>query len=155
MTSRRRSRSSSSDEPTLVGRLMASRCAVRFLSFVPVPLGVVRAVLLRDNVRENRKDSWQRLRDDDEAVRYAAVRRLVERYAGDGFVLDIGCSQGILQEGLRYGRYVGVDSAPASIALAASKADARTSFFCADGDRLPRRRGAGRGGVQRDRVLPP
>jgi 2-polyprenyl-3-methyl-5-hydroxy-6-metoxy-1,4-benzoquinol methylase len=48
-------------------------------------------------------------------------------------VLDIGCSQGILQEGLRYHRYLGVDNFEPSIALATAKTDSRTQFVCADG----------------------
>jgi 2-polyprenyl-3-methyl-5-hydroxy-6-metoxy-1,4-benzoquinol methylase len=48
-------------------------------------------------------------------------------------VLDIGCSQGILQEGLRYRRYLGVDNFEQSIALAKPKSDFRTQFVCADG----------------------
>lgn len=120
-------------DQTLVGWLMASRAAVWLLSVLPVPLCVVRAVLRRDNVAENRKDSWQRLRGVQEQARYAAVRTMVEKYAADGFVLDVGCSQGILQEGLRYGRYEGVDLAGGSIALAAVKTDERTHFVCAEG----------------------
>ena len=71
--------------------------------------------------------------DGSEAARYNAVRSVTERYAGDGFVLDIGCSQGILQEGLRYGRYLGVDNCEQSITLARPKCDRRTQFVCADG----------------------
>ncbi|HEY6688264.1 MAG TPA: methyltransferase domain-containing protein, partial [Propionibacteriaceae bacterium] len=51
----------------------------------------------------------------------------------NGFVLDVGCSQGILQEGLRYRRYLGVDNFEQSIALAQPKSDSRTQFVCADG----------------------
>ncbi len=120
-------------ELTLVGRLMASRFAVRALSALPMPLWVMRAVLRRDNTCENERDSWDRLRSSEEQARYDAVRAVTEDFAADGFVLDIGCSQGILQEGLRYRRYLGVDSAPASIALAQTKANASTSFICADG----------------------
>ena len=98
----------------------------------PVPLSVVRSILQRDNARENPRDSWQRLRNDAEPARYRAVRSVVESYAADGFVLDLGCSQGILQEGLRYGRYVGVDSFADSIRLASARADERTEFTCAD-----------------------
>jgi 2-polyprenyl-3-methyl-5-hydroxy-6-metoxy-1,4-benzoquinol methylase len=88
---------------------------------------------VRDNARENRKDSWQRLRGGYETARYEAVRIVTERYAGDGFVLDIGCSQGILQEGLRYGRYLGVDNCEQSITFARPKCDQWTQFICADG----------------------
>jgi 2-polyprenyl-3-methyl-5-hydroxy-6-metoxy-1,4-benzoquinol methylase len=118
---------------TFVARLMRSRVAVELLSLAPIPLSIVRSVLVRDNTRENRKDSWQRLRGIHEAARYQAVRSVTERYAGKGFVLDVGCSQGILQEGLRYRRYLGVDNFERSIALAKPKSDSRTQFVCADG----------------------
>ena len=118
---------------TFVARLMRSRVAAAFLSVAPIPLFLLRSVLVRDNARENRKDSWQRLRGAGEAARYEAVREVTERYAGDGFVLDIGCSQGILQEGLRYRRYLGVDNCQQSILLARAKYDSRTQFVCADG----------------------
>jgi 2-polyprenyl-3-methyl-5-hydroxy-6-metoxy-1,4-benzoquinol methylase len=61
---------------------------------------------------------------------------VTERYAGNGFVLDVGCSQGILQEGLSYGRYVGVDNCERSIVLAEPKSDPRTQFVCADGSQF-------------------
>jgi 2-polyprenyl-3-methyl-5-hydroxy-6-metoxy-1,4-benzoquinol methylase len=118
---------------TLVARLMRSRMAVGLLSALPIPLFLVRSLLVRDNARENRKDSWQRLRGGYETARYEAVRGVTQRYAGDGFVLDIGCSQGILQEGLRYGRYLGVDNCEQSITLARPKCDQWTQFMCADG----------------------
>jgi 2-polyprenyl-3-methyl-5-hydroxy-6-metoxy-1,4-benzoquinol methylase len=118
---------------TFVAQLMRSSVAVRLLSLLPIPLVLARSVLRRDNARENRNDSWQRLRGVDEVARYQAVRSITERYAADGFVLDIGCSQGILQEGLRYRRYLGVDNFGPSIALANAKTDSRTQFVCADG----------------------
>lgn len=118
---------------TFVAQLMRSKAAVEVLAAAPIPLFLVRSILARDNARENRKDNWQRLRGDDEAARYSAVRSATERYAHDGFVLDIGCSQGILQEGLRYGRYLGVDNCEHSIALARPKCDQSTQFVCADG----------------------
>jgi 2-polyprenyl-3-methyl-5-hydroxy-6-metoxy-1,4-benzoquinol methylase len=118
---------------TVVARLMRSKLAVELLSAAPIPLFLVRSILARDNARESRKDSWQRLRRGNEAARYVAVRRATERYARDGFVLDIGCSQGILQEGLRYGQYLGVDNCEQSIALARSKCDRWTQYVCADG----------------------
>jgi 2-polyprenyl-3-methyl-5-hydroxy-6-metoxy-1,4-benzoquinol methylase len=118
---------------TFVALLMRSRMAVGLLSALPIPLFLVRSILARDNARENRKDSWQRLRGRHESARYEAVRSATERYAGDGFVLDIGCSQGILQEGLRYCRYLGVDNCEQSITLARPKCDQWTQFMCADG----------------------
>ena len=118
---------------TLVGRIMASGPAVVIMAAVPVPLWLVRRALTHDNSRENAKDSWNRLRNAGETARYAEVRAVTERYAADGFVLDIGCSQGILQEGLRYRRYLGVDSFASAIEKATDKCDDRTAFVCADG----------------------
>jgi 2-polyprenyl-3-methyl-5-hydroxy-6-metoxy-1,4-benzoquinol methylase len=118
---------------TFVAHVMRSKVAVELLSAAPIPLFLVRSILVRDNARENKKDSWQRLRGRDEAVRYEAVRSVTERYAREGFVLDVGCSQGILQEGLSYGRYLGVDNCEQSITLASPKCDRRTQFVCADG----------------------
>lgn len=119
---------------TFVERLLGNRAAVMIMSAVPAPLPLLRRILQRDNARENRKDSWQRLRDDAERARYDAVRAMVERYAGDGFVLDIGCSQGILAEGLRYRRYLGVDNYADSVRVASAKADDRTDFVCGDAE---------------------
>jgi SAM-dependent methyltransferase len=121
---------------TFVAQLMRSKAAVELLAAAPIPLFLVRSILARDNARENRKDSWQRLRGRDEAARYRAVRSATEHFAHDGFVLDIGCSQGILQEGLRYGRYLGVDNCEQSITLARRKCDRRTQFVCADASKF-------------------
>ena len=120
-------------QSTFVAQLMRSKMAVGLLSAVPVPLFLMRSILVHDNARENRKDSWQRLRERSEAARYQAVRNVTERYARDGFVLDVGCSQGILQEGLAYGRYLGVDNCEQSIIIASAKSDKRTQFRCGDG----------------------
>jgi 2-polyprenyl-3-methyl-5-hydroxy-6-metoxy-1,4-benzoquinol methylase len=118
---------------TLVARAVESKLAVRLGSYLPVPLELAHAFLLRDNEKENRKDGWNRLRDASESVRYQAVRGLIEKYVRDGFVLDVGCSQGILQEGLTYGRYLGIDNFAEPILRAAAKADERTAFHHADG----------------------
>ncbi|HEX8508971.1 MAG TPA: methyltransferase domain-containing protein, partial [Propionibacteriaceae bacterium] len=42
------------------------------------------------------------------------------------------CSQGILQEGLRYRRYLGVDRYAPALRRARAAPDARTAFVCAD-----------------------
>jgi 2-polyprenyl-3-methyl-5-hydroxy-6-metoxy-1,4-benzoquinol methylase len=118
---------------TLVARAVASKLAVGLGSYLPVPLELVHPFLLRDNEKENRKDGWNRLRDARESVRYQAVRGVIEKYVRDGFVLDVGCSQGILQEGLKYGRYVGIDSFEEPILRASVKSDERTAFQHADG----------------------
>ena len=125
--------STASAKETVVARILHSRAAAWLLSIAPIPLFLVRSILVRDNARENQKDSWQRLRESNEAARYQAVRDITERYARDGFVLDVGCSQGILQEGLSYGRYLGVDNCEQSIRLAEPKSDLKTQFARGDG----------------------
>lgn len=95
---------------------------------------MARPFLLHDNEQENLSGGWGRLRDPAEWPRYETVRQLCEKYARNGFILDVGCSQGILQEGLAYSRYVGIDSHEQTILRAAAKADDRTSFHPATAD---------------------
>jgi trans-aconitate methyltransferase len=95
---------------------------------------VARPFLRRDNEQENLSGGWGRLRDPAESPRYETIRRLCDDYAHDGFILDVGCSQGILQEGLAYSRYVGIDSHEQTVLRAAAKADHRTSFQQATAD---------------------
>lgn len=121
---------------TLVNRLLDTRWAVAIIGVLPVPLRLARWWLLRDDVRENRRDSWGRLRSPAEIARYDAVRAAVEAYGADGFVLDVGCSQGILAEGLTYGCYLGVDRSPEAIRIAAGRRDDRTHFLVAEGSRF-------------------
>lgn len=119
---------------TLAARIVASRVAVGVMSRLPVPLAAARPWLLRDDRQENARDSWGRLWSAVEAPRYAAVRAAVARWTDDGFVLDVGCAQGILADGLVCRRYVGVDRQAASLRLAQSWTGALTEFVCADAD---------------------
>lgn len=119
------------DQPALLQRVLGG-AAVAVLDRVPVPLALARVLMLVENAVENARGGWGRLRDGGEADRYAAVRAAVERHAPDGFVLDVGCSQGILQEGLRYGRYVGVDRYAPALRLARGQGAAGTTFVAAD-----------------------
>lgn len=125
---------------TPVARALNSALAVRLASHLPVPLVLARPFLLHDNRQENRLDSWGRLRSSAEAGRYRAVRTMSEKHAADGFVLDVGCSQGLLREGLTCARYVGIDSFADAIAQAGAghrqsgNPDHPTSFQHADAD---------------------
>lgn len=125
---------------TPVARALNSAAAVRLASRVPIPLSLARPFLLHDNRQENRLDGWSRLRNSSEAARYHAVRSMTEKHAADGFVLDVGCSQGLLREGLTCARYVGVDSYADAIARArdshhrSGRAGHPTSFLHADAD---------------------
>jgi len=116
---------------TLLRRVLG-RAVIEVLNRLPVPLPAARILMLGENAWENLRGGWGRLRDDTEAARYQAVRAAVERHASDGFVLDLGCSQGILQEGLTYRRYVGVDRYAPALRRAQAAADPRTSFVRAD-----------------------
>ena len=122
------------DRPSLVQRVLGG-AAVAVLDRLPVPLALARVLMLVENAVENVRGGWDRLRDDTEAERYRAVRAAVERHAPDGFVLDVGCSQGILQEGLAYRRYIGVDRYAPALRRARGAADAATTFVAADASR--------------------
>lgn len=117
--------------PGALGRALAG-VGLAVLEHLPVPLAVARVLMLAENAVGNARGGWARLRAPSEAARYAAVRDAVERHAADGVVLDVGCSQGVLQEGLTYRRYVGIDSSAAGLARAAAKSDASTRFVRAD-----------------------
>ncbi len=119
------------DRPALVQRVLGG-AAVAVLDRLPVPLALARVLMLVENAVENARGGWDRLRDDAEADRYRAVRAAVERHAPAGFVLDVGCSQGILQEGLRYRRYVGVDRYAPALGRARGADEPGTSFVAAD-----------------------
>lgn len=123
-----------SDRPALVQRVLGD-AAVAVLDRLPVPLALARLLMLVENAVENARGGWDRLRDDAEAARYRAVRAAVERHAPDGFVLDAGCSQGILQEGLGYRRYVGVDRFAPALRRARGAGDPATTFVAADAAR--------------------
>lgn len=123
--------------PTLVARLLEHPASVAVMSVLPVPLAVARLWLGHDNAREVARDDWARLADAAEHPRYAGVRDAVARYApaGDdgGFVLDVGCSRGLLLDGLAYGRYLGIDRSATAVGLAQQRwGDARTRFEVAD-----------------------
>ena len=47
-------------------------------------------------------------------------------------MLDLGCSQGILQEGLTYRRYVGVDRYAPALSRAQGRGEVLTAFVSAD-----------------------
>ena len=119
------------DRPALVQRVLGS-VVVSVLDRLPVPLPVARVLMLVENAVENARGGWGRLRDAGEADRYRAVRAAVERHAPDGFVLDVGCSQGILQEGLTYRRYVGVDRYAPALRRARGADAPDTTFVAAD-----------------------
>lgn len=119
---------------TLAARIVGSRVGGAVLNRLPVPLAVARPWLLRDNRAENARDSWGRLWSAVEAPRYAAVREAVARWTDDGFIVDVGCAQGILAAGLVCRRYLGLDRHAESLQLARSWAGPHSEFVCADAD---------------------
>lgn len=120
--------------PTLAAMVVDSRFARFLLGRLPVPLALARPLLLRDDARENENDGWGRLAAPAETSRYAAVRQVCDQYARGGRVLDVGCSRGLLQAGLSYRSYVGIDADERPLVHAAQHADDRTSFVHADAD---------------------
>lgn len=133
MTRRVRRSEAQPGRRTVVARLLSSPALVSVMNAAPVPLGVARLWLGRDNAREVARDDWARLASETERARYDAVRSAVARHAASGFLLDVGCSRGLLLDGLTYGRYLGVDASASAVALATERwADERTTFVAAD-----------------------
>jgi 2-polyprenyl-3-methyl-5-hydroxy-6-metoxy-1,4-benzoquinol methylase len=109
-----------------------NRWLLPLLPWIPVPYRLLRRFLLEDNKAQNETDGWARLRDPNELPRYRVISDYLRAFADGGAVLDVGCADGILQERIAYGSYLGIDMFGASIARAQPKADARTRFLCAD-----------------------
>jgi 2-polyprenyl-3-methyl-5-hydroxy-6-metoxy-1,4-benzoquinol methylase len=109
-----------------------NRLVLALLRWTPVPHRLLHGLLLADNKAENEANGWARLRDPGELGRYGVINAYLQEFAPGGAVLDVGCADGILQERIAYGSYLGIDMWPESIARAQRKADARTRFQCAD-----------------------
>lgn len=117
-------------EPSLTVRIMEAGL-MPLLAFVPIPHAALRWYLERDNAAENER-GWERLRDVNELGRYQVVQGYIETFAPGGAVLDLGCAQGILHEGLRYGAYTGLDPLAETIETARAREDDRTRFVVGD-----------------------
>jgi 2-polyprenyl-3-methyl-5-hydroxy-6-metoxy-1,4-benzoquinol methylase len=102
------------------------------MPLIPVPHRYLHWLFLRDNNTENSTDGWARLRSPSEIGRYAVIQGFFQHFTPGGSVLDVGCSDGILQERLSYGRYTGIDLFAETIAKASRKNDAKTRFLQAD-----------------------
>lgn len=110
-----------------------NRWLLPLLPLIPVPHRLLHGLLLQDNRIENEGgDGWARLRDPSEIGRYSVIHGYVQTFAPGGAVLDVGCGDGILQERIQYGSYLGIDMFAQSIARASSKEDERTRFLQAD-----------------------
>jgi SAM-dependent methyltransferase len=102
------------------------------MPLIPVPHRYLHWLFVRDNLTENAVDGWGRLRATSEIGRYSVIQGYYQHFTPGGSVLDVGCSDGILQERLSYGRYTGIDVFADTIAHASRKADAKTRFLQAD-----------------------
>jgi 2-polyprenyl-3-methyl-5-hydroxy-6-metoxy-1,4-benzoquinol methylase len=112
-------------------RLM-NRWLFPLMPLIPVPHRYLHWLFVRDNATENSVDGWARLRSTSEVGRYAVIRGFFQHFTPGGAVLDVGCSDGILQERLQYGRYTGIDNFADVVARASRKSDERTRFLQAD-----------------------
>lgn len=119
------------EDPSLTVRLMEAG-AMPLLPYVPIPHRALRWYLERDNAAEN-AHGWARLEDINELGRYRVVQGYMEAFAPGGTMLDVGCAQGLLQRGLRYGTYTGIDPLAETVATAQDRADDHTRFLVADG----------------------
>jgi len=109
-----------------------NRWLMPLMPLIPVPHRFLHSILLQDNQSENEANGWERLRSPTELGRYSVINGYCKHFTPNGSVLDVGCSDGILQERIDYGRYLGIDLFPESIARAQKKADERTRFAQAD-----------------------
>jgi SAM-dependent methyltransferase len=78
--------------------------------------------------------------DINEVGRYSLLAGYVRHLGGTPSILDVGCGSGTLRDHLAelpFSRYVGVDIAEAGIALAAARADSRTTFVVGDITSMP------------------
>lgn len=122
----------STRRPSIALNRYLNRWLFPLMPLIPVPHRMLHGLLLRDNDSENATDGWGRLRSPSELGRYSVINGYCQEFARNGDVLDVGCSEGILQERLSYGRYTGIDLFAASVARAQAKADERTRFLQAD-----------------------
>ena len=84
-----------------------------------------------------RSGRWECLGRSDELARYSIIAGLLARYCPGGFVLDVGCGEGLLCDHFRPredGGYLGIDLASAAIERAAPRVDAYTRFAVADAE---------------------
>jgi 2-polyprenyl-3-methyl-5-hydroxy-6-metoxy-1,4-benzoquinol methylase len=61
---------------------------------------------------------WQGLRQERQAARYREIARLVELYAPNGKVLDVGCGEGVLMDYLnleKISQYTGIDPSATAV----------------------------------------
>jgi SAM-dependent methyltransferase len=112
-------------------RLM-NRWLFPLMPLVPVPHRMLHGLFVRDNNTEQARDGWARLRHVNELARYSVIQGFVQHFATDASVLDVGCGDGILQERLRYGRYLGIELFADAVERAAAREDHRTRFVQAD-----------------------
>lgn len=131
-------RSGAAPAPTFVARLLEHPASVAVMDALPVPLSVARVWLGRDNAKEVARDDWARLADAAEQPRYDGVRSALARHAPHGpqaSVLDVGCSRGLLLDGLARSRYLGVDRSATAVELARQRwGDEGTRFVAADAE---------------------
>lgn len=117
--------------PISLGRYL-NRWLFPLMPLIPVPHRLLHSLLLQDNQSENETNGWERLRSPTELGRYSVINGYCQHFTPNGSVLDVGCSDGILQERLVYGRYTGIDLFADSVARAQPKSDERTRFMQAD-----------------------
>ncbi|OQP61076.1 hypothetical protein A3860_04990 [Niastella vici] len=82
-----------------------------------------------------RKGMWDYLNDDLEAQRYDAIIQAVQAYGRNGYILEVGCGEGILQSRMppgSYSSYLGIDISEVAIKKAGRLCDQTTQYVRAD-----------------------
>jgi 2-polyprenyl-3-methyl-5-hydroxy-6-metoxy-1,4-benzoquinol methylase len=109
------------------------------LSVLPSLVGVLfpRLVSRANWDREYKSGGWERLRSQDELVRYDAIVDLMRGLPKDSAVLDVGAGSGRLLEllhGVGFGSYLGIDLSAEALKQAAKLGVANASFVESDAE---------------------
>lgn len=105
--------------------------AVSIMPFVPLPEEWYRRRLVADSERRYADGRWAYMAEVAEAHRYSILAGCCSYFTGpERRVLDVGCGDGILQQRLPYGLYVGIDMNERAIEAARLREDERTRFQC-------------------------
>lgn len=82
-----------------------------------------------------RSGKWDYLKDPLEVKRYEAVHNAIAKYADKGYIMEVGCGEGILQSRMKpgsYEKFIGIDYSKVAIKKAAHLCNEKTEYIYAD-----------------------
>lgn len=84
-----------------------------------------------------RAGAWSYLWELEQMTRYSVIAGYIQILKRNGYLLDVGCGEGVLLDrlsGTAYSKFVGIDISQAAIALAQNKRYERSAFAQADAE---------------------